>query len=181
VSGPRLFLTFDDGPDPVWTPRVLDALAEIGAQATFFVIVPRAREHAEVVDRAVAEGHAIGFHCVEHEAHGQLSAEEGDREAREGAGWLRERFADGFVPLWRPPFGSAAPWQEEVAAAHGLAMKRWSADTGDWRGPSAEEMLDCVRPGLRDGAVVLMHDTNAEQTVRLLPMLAGVAGGFLRF
>ena len=58
-----LALTFDDGPDPVWTPHVLDALAATGARATFFPIAPSAGRHPALIARMLAEGHAIGLHC----------------------------------------------------------------------------------------------------------------------
>ena len=61
-----LALTFDDGPDPVWTPRVLDALAACGARATFFPIAPRAERHPALIARMLADGHAVGLHCDEH-------------------------------------------------------------------------------------------------------------------
>jgi peptidoglycan/xylan/chitin deacetylase (PgdA/CDA1 family) len=63
-------LTFDDGPDPVWTPLVLDALAEARALATFFVIAPQARRYPALLTRMRAEGHDVGFHFTQHVRHG---------------------------------------------------------------------------------------------------------------
>jgi peptidoglycan/xylan/chitin deacetylase (PgdA/CDA1 family) len=149
-------LTFDDGPDPVWTPRVLDVLAAAGKRATFFPIAPRAAAHPDLVARMQAEGHQIGLHCDEHVRH----------SARSEA-WLRadtecalERLAGlGVAPTrWRPPWGDTSPFTLEVAEAHGLTLTGWTVDTHDWRGDSAETMFATTRERLTGEAVVLAHD-----------------------
>jgi glycosyltransferase involved in cell wall biosynthesis len=184
VDKPRLCITFDDGPDPEWTPRVLDELAAAGARATFFVIAPAAVEHAAIVERALDEGHAIEFHCTEHLSHGEIGREQAERDVRDGLRMLRERFGEELLSVWRPPYGATAPWQEEVAADAGLQLITWDVDTRDWTGRPAEEMLADARPALFDGAVVLMHDGSSEggssraETVRLVRMLSELAGGF---
>src|SRR5437660_450900 len=68
---PALALTFDDGPDPVWTPRLLNLLRDLGAHATFFPIAARAGEHAAIMERMRKEGHAIGLHCDQHVRHSE--------------------------------------------------------------------------------------------------------------
>ncbi len=72
----RCALTFDDGPDPVWTPAVLESLAEHRLRATFFVIGSRARSHPDLIARMLAAGHEVGLHCMRHLRHTGLSAEE---------------------------------------------------------------------------------------------------------
>ncbi|HEY5318839.1 MAG TPA: polysaccharide deacetylase family protein, partial [Solirubrobacteraceae bacterium] len=59
-------LTFDDGPDPVWTPRILDSLGRAGARSTFFVMAEQARAHADLIERMQEEGHEVELHCVRH-------------------------------------------------------------------------------------------------------------------
>jgi peptidoglycan/xylan/chitin deacetylase (PgdA/CDA1 family) len=178
-----LALTFDDGPDRVWTPPVLDALGEAGATATFFPIAPRAARHPELIARMLAEGHAVGLHCEEHVRH----------TARDEAWLLRdtatamERLALlGVRPaLWRTPWGDVAPWTSRVAALHELRVVPWSVDTHDWRGDSAVEMVEAIRAGLVPGAVVLAHDGlgpgalrgDCAQTVELIPRVAALAQG----
>ena len=152
-----LALTFDDGPDPVWTPRLLDLLARLDARATFFVVAPRAVAHPDLVARIIAEGHSIGLHCGEHVRHA----------ARE-IGWCREdtsralvqlKHAAGVVPkLWRTPWGDRAPWTRRVADEYGLRLTGWSVDTHDWRGDNAFQMFRAVADELEPGAVVLAHD-----------------------
>jgi peptidoglycan/xylan/chitin deacetylase (PgdA/CDA1 family) len=151
-----LSLTFDDGPDASGTPAVLDALARAGAQATFFVIAPRAAAHPELIARIAADGHAIGLHCDEHVRH----SERDERWCRADTERALHRLArlDITPRLWRTPWGDTAPWTAEIAAAHDLAMVGWTVDTHDWRGDDAATMFAATRPGLRAGAVVLAHD-----------------------
>ena len=153
---PRLALTFDDGPDPDWTPRLLDVLDEVGARVTFFPIASRAAAHPEVISRIVAGGHSIGLHCDEHVRHSQRSINWGRQDTARALDLLR---SVGVRPtLWRTPWGNAAPWSDEVARENGLRIICWTVDTHDWRGDAAADMFHATRDGLRDGAIVLAHD-----------------------
>ena len=156
ANAPKVALTFDDGPDPIWTPRILGALERVSARATFFVTAPLALEHAGLVEAALGAGHEVELHCARHVRHTELSPREVEAEAREGLRALRSLGAE--PRLWRPPWGVLAPWTWGIAATHGLEIVGWTADTHDWRGDGATEMLDSVEPLLRQGAVVLMHD-----------------------
>jgi peptidoglycan/xylan/chitin deacetylase (PgdA/CDA1 family) len=149
-------LTFDDGPDAVWTPRLLDLLAAAGARVTFFPIAPRAAAHPDLIARMRAEGHGIGLHCNEHVRH---STQTGAWVVGDTVGALR-RLADlGVAPThWRTPWGDTAPFTSGVAEAHGLTLTGWTVDTHDWRGDSAESMFAATRGDLTDGAIVLAHD-----------------------
>src|SRR3954447_23380990 len=182
---PSVILTFDDGPDPVWTPLLLDALGEAGWRASFFVIVARACAYPELVERMLEAGHQIQLHCTGHVGHDRMTAEEGEFDARLGLELLRARFGDDLISRWRPPYGARADWQRAVAERLGLRVTWWSVDTLDWQGVAAEQMADAVRPQLRDGSILLMHDgvgpgarrDDAGETVRLIEILArrGVA------
>lgn len=154
VSG--AVLTFDDGPDSIWTPRILEALDRAGAHATFFVIPPLAPEHQEIVRNISRKGHGVELHCVRHVRHTELSPREVEAEAIQGLRALR--FLGAEPRFWRPPWGVVAPWTWSIAASHGLEIAGWTADTHDWRGDTAPQMLADVEPLLRPGVVVLMHD-----------------------
>ena len=171
-------LTFDDGPDPVWTPAVLAALSGSSLRATFFVIASRAAQHPRILAAIRSGGHAVELHCHEHVRHTEVdrAAIEGDTQRALTA------LADlGVTPRrWRTPWGAQASWTEEIAAAHDLELCGWDVDTHDWRGDAAEAMLASVGPGLHRGAVVLLHDglgpgalrQGCEETVRFTRMIA---------
>jgi peptidoglycan/xylan/chitin deacetylase (PgdA/CDA1 family) len=172
-------LTFDDGPDPSWTPRILDALDRVGARATFFVIASLALEHWHLISAILDADHEVGFHCTEHVRHTHRSPCEVEADTREGLQALRSL---GIEPrLWRPPWGICAPWTQEIAEDLSLRLAHWSADTKDWRGDTAPEMLGRIGPLLGPGSVVLMHDglgpgarrTGCGETVALVePLVA---------
>ncbi len=166
-----LALTFDDGPDEMSTPRLLDLLERKGARATFFPIAPRAGQHPALIERMLAEGHAVGVHCDQHIRHSDRELSWGRRDIRRALSRLRALGAD--PELWRTPWGDSAPWTQGLAEELGLRLVGWTADTHDWRGHGAAEMFQTTRAALTDGAIVLAHDglgpgarrTTAEQTV----------------
>ena len=131
-SNNMLALTFDDGPDPRGTPAVLDALARARARATFFVLGERAAAHPELIERTLAEGHAVEVHGHGHLRH-PLSTREAVAADLDAALAVLARL--GVEPrLWRVPWGDLAPWTEELADERGLALAGWTLDTHDWRG-----------------------------------------------
>jgi len=144
-------LTFDDGPDTAWTPIVLDAPAE--ARATFFVVAPQARRHPPLLHRMREEGHEVAFHCTEHVRHDAMTPREIEADLRLGLAAL-----DRTARLWRTPWGIVTPTTEEVARKNLLTLVGWTADTEDWRGGTADEMLAGVEGDLLPEAIVLMHD-----------------------
>src|SRR5580704_16729141 len=96
-------LTFDDGPDPVWTPRVLASLGEHGARATFFVMAGRAAAYPSLIDRMGAEGHEIALHCVRHVRHTEIDERALQHDTRSGLRVL-ERLGV-RTRHWRAPWG----------------------------------------------------------------------------
>jgi peptidoglycan-N-acetylglucosamine deacetylase len=151
-----LALTFDDGPDPAWTPRLLDVLGAAGARATFFPIAGRAAENPHLIAQMQDDGHVVGLHCDEHIRH-----------SVRGLAWLRRDTARALTALagvgvrphlWRTPWGEVTESSERVASERGLRLVGWTADTHDWRGDRAKSMFASLRSRLIDGAVVLAHD-----------------------
>ncbi|HEY0699310.1 MAG TPA: polysaccharide deacetylase family protein, partial [Micromonospora sp.] len=177
-------LTFDDGPDPEWTPKVLDVLRRHKAHATFFVVGARVNEHPELVRRILAEGHEIGAHTFTHADLGAASPWRRDLELTLTRNAIAG--ATGRQPtLFRPPYSSdpSALTARDVevlraAAEVGHIAVLADRDTKDWKRPGAEAILTAARPAQAGaGEIVLMHDGGGDrsQTVaaldRLLPEL----------
>ncbi|HZU73375.1 MAG TPA: polysaccharide deacetylase family protein [Acidimicrobiales bacterium] len=149
-------LTFDDGPDPVWTALVLDLLGELGVPATFFLVGQRARAHPDIVRRMLDEGHGIGSHSASHPDPAAMPVRELVDDYRRGR-WMVESVAGVEVRLFRPPTGRIDLAHAPAIRASGLRPWLWSLDTEDWReGTTTEQILASVSPG--DGDVVLLHD-----------------------
>jgi peptidoglycan/xylan/chitin deacetylase (PgdA/CDA1 family) len=169
------YLTFDDGPHPTWTPRVLDALAVSGVQASFFVIGRLARTAAATLRAARAAGHTIGNHAYDHRHPWTLSRSRARREVHDGADAIAQVL--GERPEWfRPPHGRLGAYLAEVAGEEGQQVALWSVSAVDW-GPLATPprifgRLHSIRPG----DIVLLHDgplrhNHPEATVGVLPLL----------
>lgn len=174
-------LTFDDGPDPRWTPAVLDALDRSAAQATFFVLTTQVLAHPGWLQRIRAGGHTIGLHAHEHRRHTTLTPDEIRRDTDTALEILAQ---DDVTPTtWRLPWGVAAPATATIARERDLELVHWTADSEDWRGDDASTLLDRVLPRLRAGAIVLAHDglgpgatrTDCLQTVAMIEPLVAAA------
>ncbi|WP_431954598.1 polysaccharide deacetylase family protein [Actinacidiphila sp. bgisy167] len=174
-------LTFDDGPDPVSTPRFLDALDELGVRATFFVLGAQVEAHPRIVRDAVRRGHEIAVHGWTHDRPWL------PEPARERAGLARAvrvvRDTCGVAPLWyRPPYGILTGGRWAAAGYAGLTPVLWSAWGRDWTSrATAESVLETLRPDLRAGATVLLHDSDHagaagcwRATLAALPALTAV-------
>ena len=176
-----LALTFDDGPDPVWTPRLLDLLGQLGARATFFPIASRAAAHPDLIARMRAGGHAVGLHCDRHVRHSERDVEWLRRDTATALGRLAR--IEVHPVFWRTPWGDTAPWSVRVAGEYGLRLVGWTIDTRDWRGDRAEQMFDATQDALDAGAIVLMHDgigpgarrDGVDETLGYVELVAGRA------
>lgn len=176
-------LTFDDGPDPTWTPRVLDVLEKHGVPATFFVLGNQALRHPDVVRRMQAEGHELGNHSFDHP---DLALDDPDERSRDLAEAQLAILgaAGGTTPLFRPPY-SFSPnslddrgWQVvREAHAEGYVTVLADVDSLDWQRPGVDAIVRNATPQDGEGAVILLHDAGGDraQTVaaldRLVPAL----------
>ncbi|PRY40715.1 polysaccharide deacetylase family protein [Umezawaea tangerina] len=150
-------LTYDDGPDPDGTPAVLDALAELGLSATFFVLVERAEAHPELLRRVLDEGHEVALHGIDHSRLTERSAGEVHRLLVEGKRRL-EAVAGRRVRLFRPAYGSQSLGTFLAARRAGLDPVVWGPTVADWVDGAAEEVAARALPAVHPGAVVLLHD-----------------------
>lgn len=158
TDAPAAALTFDDGPDPVWTPKVLDTLARHDARGTFFLLGRNVAAHPALTRRIVAEGHAVGNHTFDHSCLAEVPLRQVVREL--GAGQQAIRAATGqSTRLMRPPFGAQNVDTYLTSRALGYQVIHWSASSQDWRGDPAEVLASRIMSAISPGGIVLMHDS----------------------
>lgn len=152
----KVSLTFDDAPDPRFTPQILDLLKERQIRATFFIVGYRAEEHQELVRRIHREGHEIGNHSYNHPNLAELTASrfrsqitDTDRIIRGIAG-----YSPRFV---RPPYGELRPSQVDWTSRQGYTVVNWDVDSVDWKNSEAAVVLHNIRSTLRPGSIILQH------------------------
>ncbi|MFI6439227.1 polysaccharide deacetylase family protein [Streptomyces sp. NPDC050759] len=158
---PYVAVAFDDGPDPVWTPQVLDVLADRACQATFFMLLNNARPNPELVRRVVAEGHEVALHGADHRSLVHLSRQ-AVRARLESAASELAAIAGTPVKLFRPPFGAQTVRSYLGVRDVGLDCVVWDLDTYDWCGGDEQDVADGVVTRADEGAIVLAHDGGAD-------------------
>ncbi len=162
-------LTFDDGPHPIITPRVLDELRARGVKATFFVIGERVKSYPWVLRQVVAEGHEIGNHSYSHRLLSGMSEEMIRREVGDTQAAIRD--AIGYETcLFRPPYGAFQPNANAIFREYGMNVIRWSVDPRDWRNRDAMLISNRVMRESRNGAIILCHDIH-RATLQALPVI----------
>ncbi|HEY7966842.1 MAG TPA: polysaccharide deacetylase family protein [Solirubrobacteraceae bacterium] len=165
VGGTRsIALTYDDGPNPDGTRRVLDLLAWRGARATFFVWGEQAERHPEVVREVVSAGHSVQPHCFAHVSHWVREPDEIAADIDSAMNLLSDLGA-GPLTLWRPPYGRClAGVTAEIAAERGLQLAGWTIDPRDYEGRDPVAMQIEVNASLsaERETVILLHDGHRE-------------------
>ncbi|MFH9470955.1 glycosyltransferase [Streptomyces clavifer] len=179
----KIVLTFDDGPDPVWTPRVLDELKKHDAHGVFFVTGTMASRYPGLVKRMVDEGHEIGLHTFNHPDLSFQSTSRIDWELSQnqlvlaGAAGIR-------TSLFRPPYSSFSDAMDnkswpvtQYIGSRGYLTVVNNTDSEDWKRPGVRAILERATPKGGKGAIILMHDSGGDrsQTVaalgRFLPQM----------
>ncbi len=154
---PEVVLTFDDGPEPGGTDRVLSALADAGATATFFVLLTRVRRYPALLGEVLAAGHEVALHGVDHRALPTLPADEVARLVRAGRAELED--ATGRPVRWfRPPYGRQTFRNWRAVTGAGMVPVLWGPTTWDWRDLPMDDRVAKSRQGIAPGAIVLAHD-----------------------
>jgi peptidoglycan/xylan/chitin deacetylase (PgdA/CDA1 family) len=150
-------LTFDDGPQPGSTDVILDILADLNVRATFFCVGQNALAHPELVQRMLAEGHAVGSHSLTHPNPAETTITKLSRDYVDGQSAVAE--AGGREPtLFRPPHGHLGLASAALVRRCGLQTWLWTVDPFDWRPGARTEQIAAVAGGARSGDVVLLHD-----------------------
>lgn len=175
--------TFDDGPDPETTPRVLELLARRGAKATFFVVGSRAEKHADLVRRIVAEGHALGTHTYGHSHFFHFGAPARQRADIERGIAVVERITGTAPKLFRPPQGLRTPLlRDALRGLPNLVCVTWTERGLDAIGRQARAIVRRIEPAVRDASIVTLHDgaglggtLDRAPTLEALETLLGIA------
>lgn len=181
--GRRLALTFDDGPNPPDTTRLLAVLRAHGVRAVFFLCGDPALAHPEVVRAIAADGHILGNHSMHHDDMSGWPPERIRADLLRTNAAIRAAAPGVSIPYFRAPYGS---WgrSPEVARDLGMWSLGWRLAIGDWEPPGTDELVRRLTDGAAPGSVILMHDGGGDrgQTVsaveRFVPRFRALGWSF---
>ncbi len=151
-------LTFDDGPDPRYTPQLLDILKQHDVSATFFLVAKKAQEHPEIISRMQEEGHCLAMHTYKHKSawlsHPYETVNEFDKSLK------IFKTLGLHIKYFRPPWGTFNAFTYYGAKKHGLKVILWSVEAYDWRKNNSKENIHQIlmnRTGSND--IIVLHDS----------------------
>jgi peptidoglycan/xylan/chitin deacetylase (PgdA/CDA1 family) len=166
----RIVLTFDDGPDEMTTPALLDLLQQTDVKVTFFLTGERVRQNSELIKRMAGEGHVLGNHGFHHESHRGYSADKLKDSIQKTEVCLTEL---GILPskLFRPPYGAFSRRMTSQLRRLGYRGVMWTAQLHDWQPQSMEILKKGARRAFFDGSIVMLHDGHTTSIRTLLQVL----------
>ncbi|MFF0410856.1 polysaccharide deacetylase family protein [Kitasatospora sp. NPDC004745] len=170
-GGNAVNITIDDGPDPTWTPKVLDVLKRHGVKATFCMIGPQAKAHPDLVKQVVAAGHRLCDHTVDHDTSmDKKPVAYQEKQILDAKKMIEDAAGGAKVLYYRAPGGSFTPDSRRIAAANGLRPLGWNVDSKDFDKPGTATIVATVKKEMRLGPTVLFHDGGGDrqQTVEAL-------------
>jgi len=183
----ELALTFDDGPNPTWTPRLLDLLARREVRATFFLVGNYAQAQPSLVQQIVAAGHLIGNHAWSHLNLALAPASRIEEQLSRTSQTLAQ-ITGSPVCFFRPPFGARRPEVLRIAKKLGLEPVLWNAMTSDWKNPSADSIsarlqqkIDRLYRRGRAANIVLHDGSHLEFAANRAPSIAATAQLITRY
>ena len=155
----EIALTFDDGPDPKFTPAILEKLAKYGVKATFFLLGENTEKWPDIAQRIVAEGHVVANHSYTHPKSSTISLADFQSEIGMSDELLNQLV--GYRPrFFRPPYGDINEEQLAWLTSEGMITVQWSVDTNDWRGLAGAEIAKTVGANAYPGSIVLQHNAD---------------------
>jgi peptidoglycan/xylan/chitin deacetylase (PgdA/CDA1 family) len=169
---PRVALTFDDGPHPDWTPKVLDALDRACARATFFVVGRCVEAHPDLVVETRRRGHEIGTHLYSHERGTVFDDQRFNDELARSRDQLESLLGEKLRWL-RFPYGERGRQDPRaIKRAHGIDTAHWTYSSHDGKLGDPDAIVARVAAGLRPGAILLLHDALADEKTLPAPYVA---------
>lgn len=170
MNAPMVALTFDDGPNPANTTRILDVLNANYSHATFFVVGTNAENYQDTLKAISASGSEIGNHTYNHKDLTSISASEVEEQIDKVNRAVKKATGENTTVI-RPPYGA---YNDEVLNQLDEPVVLWDLDTEDWNSRNAKKIVDEVMANIKDGDIVLMHDiydSTAEAVEMLVPKL----------
>lgn len=152
----QVAITFDDGPNPNYTVKLLDGLKKRGVKATFFLLGSEVEQYPEIVEAIHENGHLIGVHSYEHVNFGQI----GDAAAVEQIDRTQEAIYDvtgEYAGYIRPPYGC---WKKELDTEVPMIEVLWDVDPLDWATTDADTVVQRILSDVEDGSIILLHDAS---------------------
>ncbi|MFB6557589.1 MULTISPECIES: polysaccharide deacetylase family protein [unclassified Streptomyces] len=164
-AGRQVAITIDDGPDPRWTPQVLETLRKNHVKATFCMIGTKAQKYPELVRAVAADGHQLCDHSVDHDVtmdHKPVAYQR--QQILDGKAMIEKAVPGVPVTYYRAPGGAFTPDSRAIAAASGMRPLGWSVDPKDWSRPGLKAILSAVEGKLPQQPTVLFHDGGGDRS-----------------
>lgn len=179
-SGKKICLTFDDGPDPAYTPELLEILHAADIPAVFFLVGRKAEIHPELVGNILAAGHEVGSHTYEHR-HAYLMLWKRSVTAITRGITSLETITGKPLVYFRPPWGALNLFQYLLLKKTGLKVVLWTANAADWdirTGP--DRIMERLRKKVKPGTIIVLHDSGGDPGAprNMLNALPGIIDGF---
>jgi len=172
-------LTFDDGPSPVWTPRILDELKKANIKATFFMLGEHVARYPEIARRVAEEGHEIGNHTYDHHVLLYYKTDELEKELKD-AERIILKVTGQHTKYFRPPKAWLTTQEKKEIEGLGYKIVLWSLNSKDWVTFDDKYIVKYILKNIRPGDIILFHDSGGvfsteggdrDETVRTIPLL----------
>ena len=163
----KVAITFDDGPNPDYTPDLLKGLKERGVSATFFLLGKEVEKYPELVEQMHAEGHLIGTHSYEHVNLCNLTDEKAIEQV-DKTNALIEKITGERPQFIRPPYGC---WKKNLDYKTSMIEVLWDVDPLDWKTGNSDGVVSRVLKNVEEGDIILLHDASASSVKAALSII----------
>lgn len=157
VTKPMIAITYDDGPHPQNTLKILDILNKYNAKATFFMLGENVKRNSWIPRKVAEQGSQIGTHSWNHPNLNKLDKKDISFQIDNSSKIIEENSGQ-VVKLFRPPYGNANQMVRDIAKEKNKAIILWNIDTEDWKSKDAKKVTEHVLNNVKEGDIVLMHD-----------------------